>query len=162
MSTIAPFQSRQTPIPGDATLIQIPELLNTLSAPHATPLSQSKVSAGFPSPADDFKEDSLDLNEYMIAHRAATFMFTVKGDSMQGAGILDGDKLVVDRSVDPLHTHIVIAVVNTDFTVKRLHKYKGKIELQAENPAFAPITLKDTDELIIWGVVTGVIRKLRL
>lgn len=162
MSTITPIQSRQTLVPGESNLIQIPELLNPHSLPHVTPLSQIKVSAGFPSPSDDFKEDSLDLNDYMITHRAATFMFTVKGDSMQGAGILDGDKLVVDRSVDPLNTHIVIAVINTDFTVKRLHKSKGKIELRAENPTYPPITLKDTDELIVWGVVTGVIRKLRL
>lgn len=145
-----------------ATLEQIPQPLAEEPRLVAFPQFQSKISAGFPSPADDYREDSLDFNQYLVHHRASTFVFTVKGESMVAAGIFDGDKVVVDRSVDPKHNHVVIAVVNGEYTVKRLFKWRGIVELRAENPSYQTIKFSDTDELTIWGVVVGVIRKLPL
>jgi DNA polymerase V len=145
-----------------ANLLQIPQSVEDAPNHLAIPLFQSKISAGFPSPADDYREESLDLNQYMIAHRASTFVFTVKGDSMVAAGILDGDKLVVDRAIEPKHNQIVVAVVNSEYTVKRLFKWRGVVELRAENPAYKAIQFKDNDELTIWGVVVGVLRKFKL
>ena len=78
---------------------------------------------------------------------------------MSGAGILDGDKVLVDRAVEPQHSHIVVAIVNSEYTLKRLYRRRGMLELRAENPAYAPIRLKDGEELQVWGVVVGVIRK---
>lgn len=119
-----------------------------------------KIPAGFPSPASDYIEAGLDLNAYLIAHKASTFVFQVKGDSMSGIGILDGDKLTVDRSIEPRHKHIIVAVLNNEFTVKRLYRWGGVVELRAENPAYRPIRCKDFEEIQVWGVVTGVLRKL--
>jgi DNA polymerase V len=118
-----------------------------------------RISAGFPSPAADHADDELDLNEYLISNKSSTYMFTVKGDSMSGAGIENGDKVVVDRSLSPAHDDIVVAIVNGEFTIKRLFKRRGKIELHAENPAYAPITFAEGAELQVWGVVTGVVRR---
>ena len=126
------------------------------------PLFTVKVHAGFPSPATDYLEPSLDLNAHLVPNKSATFFFTVAGDSMSGAGILDGDRVVVDRSVDAEHNHIVIAIYNNEYTLKRLYKFAGVIELRPENPAFNSIRMEEGDELVIWGVVVGVIRKLRV
>ena len=125
------------------------------------PLYSHSVPAGFPSPADDYVSETLDLNEHLISHKEATFFLRAKGHSMTGAGIQDGDLLVVDRSLNPTHRSIVIAVVDGEFTVKRLYKRAGRIRLLAENPDFAPIEFIDGQELLIWGVVTSVIHKLR-
>ncbi len=119
----------------------------------------SGVAAGFPSPASDFFESGLDLNAYLIRHRAASFYFSVEGDSMSGAGILDGDKVLVDRAVEPQHGHIVVAVVNSEYTLKRLYRQRGVLELRAENPSYSPIRFKEGEELRVWGVVVGVVRK---
>jgi len=118
-----------------------------------------RISAGFPSPAADYAEEGLDLNDYLVRHRAASFLFTVQGYSMQGAGIVDGDKVVVDRSIDPQHNHIVIAVVDGEYTIKRLYWRGSRIELRPENPAFQPICFADGSQLEIWGVVVGVVRR---
>lgn len=132
--------------------------------PHPTPLAlplfAHSVRAGFPSPADDYVAGTLDLNEHLIAHQEATFLLRAKGHSMSGAGIQDGDLLVVDRSLNPAHRAVVIAVVDGEFTVKRLDKRGGCIRLLPENPDFAPIEFKDGQELQIWGVVTSVIHRL--
>ena len=120
-----------------------------------------KITAGFPSPASDYIEDGLDLNEFLVLNKAASFLFTVSGDSMSGAGILDGDKVIVDRSVNPSHGKIVIAVINSEYTLKRLYNLNGVIELHAENEAYSPIRMTEGHELEIWGVVVGVIRKYR-
>lgn len=104
-------------------------------------------------------ERGLDLNEFMVRNQAATFYFRVQGDSMTGARIFDGDLLVVDRSVEPKHGHVVLAVVNGEYTVKRLHRRGGKIELHPENAAYRPMRLRDGEELQVWGVVTGVLRR---
>lgn len=134
-------------------------------SPAAVPLKLPRfghrVRAGFPSPADDYVEAWLDLNEHLIEHREATFFVQASGDSMTGAGIQEGNLLVVDRALEPRHGDIVIAVVDGELTVKRLEKRRGKIRLIAENPAYAPIEFKDGQELVIWGVVTSVIQKFK-
>lgn len=123
------------------------------------PLFSSGVSAGFPSPADDFIEKQLDLNEHLVSHPSATFYVRATGDSMNGAGIFEGDILVVDRSVEALSGKIVIAVVDNELTVKRLYRNGNKIELRPENKKYPVISFKDDMDLMIWGVVTSVIRK---
>jgi DNA polymerase V len=124
------------------------------------PLFLSKVPAGFPSPADDYLEGKLDLNEHLIKHKAATFFVRVMGDSMLGAGIHDGDLLIVDRSLEANDKSVVVAVVNGEFTVKRIKKENGRVWLMPENKAFLPIEMQEGSELEIWGVVTSVIHKL--
>lgn len=123
------------------------------------PLLQHRVSAGFPSPADEYVEKGLDLNTYLVRNKAATYFFRVAGDSMTGAHIHDGDMLVVDRSIEPRHGHIVLAVINREYTVKRLHVCDGVVELHAENPAYLPICFKEHEELQVWGVVVGTIAR---
>jgi len=123
------------------------------------PIFTSRVQAGFPSPADDHLEDTLDLNKQLIQHQEATFFVRAQGDSMLGAGIHQGDILIVDKALVAKSGRIVIAVIDGEFTVKRLHKYKGVITLKAENPEFKDILIKEGSELIIWGVVTSVIHQ---
>ncbi len=123
------------------------------------PIFTSRVQAGFPSPADDHLEDTLDLNKYLIQHQEATFFVRAQGDSMLGAGIHQGDILIVDKALVAKSGRIVIAVIDGEFTVKRLHKHKGMITLKAENPEFKDILIKEGSELIIWGVVTSVIHQ---
>lgn len=120
-----------------------------------------KVRAGFPSPADDYVEAFLDLNEHLIEHKDATFFVQATGDSMTGAGIQEGNLLVVDRALEARHGDIVIAVIDGDLTVKRLEKRRGRIRLMAENPAYDPIEFTDGQELTIWGVVTSVIQRIK-
>lgn len=118
------------------------------------PLYQCKVQAGFPSPADDYIEDTLDLNQYLIKHPSATFMVRATGDSMIGAGIHSGNILIVDRSLEAVHGKIVIAAIDGDLTVKRLYKKGGIFKLEAENPSFSDIIITDDNDTLIWGVVT--------
>ena len=125
------------------------------------PLFLSRVPAGFPSPAEDYVECGLDLNEHLIAHREATFFVRVKGHSMTGAGIRDGDLLVVDRSLEAGDGDIVIAVVDGELTVKRLSRRGCRVRLLAEHPSYAPIEFKDGQELVVWGVVTSFIHRVR-
>ena len=124
------------------------------------PLYGCKVSAGFPSPADDYLEGALDLNEHLIAHPAATFFVRVSGDSMLGAGIHPDDILVVDRSLEASSGRIVVVALNGELTVKRLHIGRDGIQLLAENPTYSPINLQEGSELHVWGVVTSVIHRL--
>lgn len=123
------------------------------------PIYGHKVAAGFPSPADDYVEGKLDLNEHLIPHKEATFFLRVAGDSMINAGIQSGDLLVVDRSIEPGNGKIVIAAVDGELTVKRLSLKRGKTWLMPENSAFSPIEIKDEQEMVIWGVVTSVIHQ---
>lgn len=120
-----------------------------------------KCPAGFPSPAADYVESGLDLNDYLVKHRASTFIFDVCGDSMRGAGIFDGDKIVVDRSVEAVHGSIIVAIWNGEHTVKRLYVCTDGVELRAENPRYPPIRIKPEEELHVFGVVVGVVRKLQ-
>lgn len=127
-------------------------------APLPLPLYTSRIAAGFPSPADDHLEAPLDLNAHLVKHPAATFVVRVDGDSMTGAGIYNGDLLVVDRSLEAKSGSIVVAVVNGELTVKRLWMRNRRIRLVPENPAYKPIEIGDFSELVVWGVVAHVIR----
>lgn len=118
------------------------------------------VPAGFPSPAADHTQKRIDLNDHLIRNKEATFIFKVKGDSMIGAGIYEGDALVIDRSIEAKHGNIVLAVLNNEFTVKRLYRRGGVIKLVPENKIYPPIVVKDGEELVIWGVVTYNLHKL--
>ncbi len=124
------------------------------------PLFISAVAAGFPSPAGDQVESSLDLNRHLIANPAATFFVRVAGDSMTGAGIHHDDILVVDRSLEPASGRVVIAVVDNELTVKRLRRRNGRFFLAAENPGYPEIEISGESELTVWGVVTFVIHSL--
>ena len=124
------------------------------------PLGLTPVSAGFPSPAEDYADKRLDINDYLVRNPVSTFFFPVRGDSMQGAEIFDGDILVVDRSVRAQHGHIVVAFVNGERLVKRLHCRAGRLALLAENPAYPVLELAEGCELEIWGVVIGKFKRL--
>ena len=124
------------------------------------PLFLSGVSAGFPSPADDYLDRRLDLNEHLIKNPAATFFVRVDGDSMTGAGINDDDMLIVDRSLEPANGNIVIAVINGELAVKRLLKKNGDCQLVAENQHYPPLDINEDTPLEIWGVVTYAIHSL--
>ena len=117
------------------------------------------VSAGFPSPAEDHLDIALDLNEYLIKHPAATFYIYARGDSMINAGIYDGDLLIVDRSLDPKLKSIVIAIINGEFTVKRISKNKTGLYLMPDNATYKPIKITSDMDFEIWGVVTHTIHK---
>lgn len=135
-------------------------LVTNDATPYELPLFSSKVRAGFPSPADDYIECKLDLNSHLVKHPAATFLVRAEGDSMKNAGIYSGDMLIVDKSIEPLHGKIVIAAVDGELTVKRLHKTLEKTMLLAENPKYKPIVLNEEQDVIIWGVVTHVIHNV--
>lgn len=124
------------------------------------PLYSSKVSAGFPSPADDYIENKLDLNTHLIKHPSATFFLKVSGDSMKNAGIQSGDILIVDKSLEPTHGKIVIAALDGELTVKRLSLGKGRMKLVPENENYPEIDITESQELVIWGVVTHVIHQV--
>jgi DNA polymerase V len=141
------------------TLSQPPGLLSSTALRQRIRLVNHRISAGFPSPAADYAEDGLDLNDYLVRNKPASFMFTVKGDSMMNAGIVEGDKVIVDRSVNAKSKDIVVAVVNGEYTIKRLYKTDNKVELRPENPAYQSIVFKEGSELEIWGVVVGVVRR---
>lgn len=123
------------------------------------PLYLDRVSAGFPSPADDYIEAELDLNRYMVRNPPDTFMVRVKSDALAGAGILDGDVLIVDRSIGLRHGMIVVAVVNGEMCVRRLNRKNGNWVLDPENRDFQPLRIRPGQDLEIWGVVTGMVRK---
>ncbi|MDP1587593.1 MAG: translesion error-prone DNA polymerase V autoproteolytic subunit [Prosthecobacter sp.] len=133
----------------------VPSVLQPTRCP--LPLLACKAPAGFPSPAADHMDKNLDLTEYLVLHPQATYFMRVKGDSMTGAGIQHGDLLIVDRSLEPVSGRIVVATLNGELTVKRLRKYRGRITLKAENPAYPEIVVKDEQELQIWGVVAHVV-----
>ena len=122
------------------------------------PLLLTKVAAGFPSPADDFMDNRLDLNTYIVKNPASTYYVKVTGDSMVGAGIFSGDILVVDRSIRPTNNRIVVAMIDGDFTVKRLRLHGDKVFLISENSQYAPIEVTEMD-LVVWGIVTFTIHK---
>ena len=130
------------------------------AAPLPLPLFTARVAAGFPSPADDHLEGKLDLNEHLVRHPAATFFVRVAGHSMVGAGIRDGDLLVVDRALPPADGHVVIAVVNGEMTVKRIRKKDGKVFLVPDNPDYPTLPIGGEESVEVWGVVTSVIHSL--
>lgn len=127
--------------------------------PISFPLFGHKVPAGFPSPADDYVEGRLSLDEHLVRHKESTFFVRAKGNSMVGAGIFDNDLLVVDKSLDASSGDIVIAVIDGELTVKRLIKRDGKVILKPENARYKEIELQDGQELQVWGVVTSTVKK---
>ncbi|NDV26389.1 LexA family transcriptional regulator [Desulfovibrio sp. JC010] len=123
------------------------------------PLLLSEVAAGFPSPADDYIDKKMDLNEQLISNKAATFLMRAYGDSMHDANIREGDILVVDRSMDSRNNSIIIAVVNGELTVKRIRQQDGRLYLIPENPDYSPLEITAETSFEIWGVVTYIIHK---
>ncbi len=125
------------------------------------PLIGNSVPAGFPSPSADYVETPLDVQKFLVTHQAASFFMNVKGDSMIGAHICDGDKILVDRSLTPKSGDIVVAIINNEYTLKRLYIGTATMELRPENPNYQPQQMKEGDELDVWGVVSGLMRKIR-
>lgn len=124
------------------------------------PFVSEGVSAGFPSPAADFMETSIDLNKELSENPLATFYIRVKGNSMIDAGINDKDVLVVDRSLEPRNNAVAICFIDGEFTVKRIQLEKDCLYLMPENPSYSPIKVTEENQLIIWGIVTYVIKKV--
>lgn len=124
------------------------------------PLYLNPVAAGIPALTEDHIEAELDLNDYLIKHPTATFLVRVMGDSMIDAGIHPDDILVVDRAVEPKDQSIVIAVVNSDCTLKRLRKFNDKVFLMPENKNYEPLQITEEMDFMIWGVVTNIIHSL--
>lgn len=135
----------------------LPETMNQTDID--IPLYGHKVVAGFPSPADDYIEARLNLNEKLIQHPETTFILRVEGDSMKDAGILDGDLLLVDKSIKPVNGKIVIAAIDGELTVKRLSMTPTANWLLPENDDYPPIEIKEETDITIWGVVTSTIRE---
>lgn len=125
------------------------------------PLDAVRLSAGFPSPAADYEEKRLDINEYLVRNPVSTFIFSVAGDSMKGAGIFSGDKLVVDRSVAAQHGDVVVAFVNGERLVKYLYTRNGPVRLESANPIYPPIEIREGMDLVVWGVVTGKFNRMK-
>ena len=143
-------------------MYSIPTLLSPVpvsDAPLLALLMKARVCAGFPSPAEDLGAQRIDLTQILITHPQATYFMRASGQSMVEAGIFDKDILVVDRAVKPRHNHIVVAVVDGDFTVKLLYQRAGRIKLRAANPTFADIVPKDGQTIEVWGVVTATIKQ---
>lgn len=123
------------------------------------PIAAGFIHAGFPSPAEDFEVNRLDLTQILIQHPQSTYFWRARGISMRDKGIDDGDLLVVDRAVRPRHGHIVVAAVDGEFTVKELFQRSGRMRLKAANPTFPDIIPKDGQTIEIWGVVTSGIKR---
>jgi DNA polymerase V len=128
-------------------------------APLLVSLIKNKVCAGFPSPAEDLGAQRIDLTTLLVRHAQATYFLKASGHSMVEAGIFDGDIMVVDRAIKPRHGHIVVAVVDGDFTVKRLYQRAGRVKLRAANVTFPEIVPKDGQTIEVWGVVTATIKQ---
>lgn len=118
-----------------------------LSSPMAVP-------AGFPSPAQDYFTGRIDLNKHLIRDITSTFLVRVSGHSMEGAGISDGDELVVDRSITPVDGNVVVAIIDGELTIKRLRLEHGRVRLAAENPDYPDVFVPELAEVTVWGVVT--------
>lgn len=126
----------------------------------STILIDTGISAGFPSPADDFRETRISLDEELIQNKEATFFARVSGQSMIGAGLDDNDLLVIDRSIAPADNKIAVCFLDGEFTVKRLKVRNGEVWLQPENENYKSIKITEDNNFIIWGIVTNVIKKV--
>jgi DNA polymerase V len=124
------------------------------------PYIEEGVSAGFPSPATDFMETNIDLNKELCKNPLSTFYIKVRGNSMINAGINDKDILIVDRSLEPQNNTIAVCFIDGEFTVKRIKIDKDCVYLMPENEKYQPIKVTDENELIIWGIVTYVIKSM--
>lgn len=147
----------------EATMdIHIKNIFHTDSAvSYDLPIVSHIIPAGFPSPADDYSDQKLDLNTFLIKHPAATFFVKVEGDSMTGAGIQTGDMLIVDRALPVVDKAIVLAVINGEFTIKRIRKAGAELFLQPENENFKPIKITQDMDFEVWGIVTFVIHGIK-
>jgi len=134
----------------------LPDLSNPIELPFIT----AGIKAGFPSPAADFDESKISLDAVLVKNREATFYAKASGTSMNGAGIDDGDILVIDRSLEPQNNKVAVCCIDGEFTVKRIKITKEGVILMPENKDFQPIKVTDENQLIIWGIVTYVIKKL--
>lgn len=143
-------------------------MTSIISAQHPVPISEAalmgmllvnRVCAGFPSPAEDLGANRIDLTQLLIKHPQATYFLRASGLSMVESGIFDNDILVVDKAIKPRHNHIVVAVVDGEFTVKQLYQRAGRIKLKAANPTHPDIVPKEDQALEIWGVVTATIKQ---
>ena len=132
------------------------------SLPVEAHLLTGTVQAGFPSPAEDLGAQRIDLAQLLIKHSQATYFLRASGHSMTEAGIFDGDILVIDRAIKPRNTHIVVAIVDGDFTVKQLYQRAGRMKLKAANPTYPDITPKDGQTIEVWGVVTSTIKQFNV
>ena len=132
------------------------------SLPVEAHLLTGTVQAGFPSPAEDLGAQRIDLAQLLIKHSQATYFLRASGHSMTEAGIFDGDSLVIDRAIKPRNTHIVVAIVDGDFTVKQLYQRAGRMKLKAANPTYPDITPKDGQTIEVWGVVTSTIKQFNV
>lgn len=132
------------------------QTISTLCATHQLPVLVAPVAvpAGYPSPAQDYYDGSIDLSEHLIKDQASTFILRVSGDSMEGAGISDGDELIVNRALTPQDGSVVVAILDGELTVKRLRITRRGVVLQAENSDYPDLTVGELSELDIWGVVT--------
>lgn len=124
------------------------------------PIVDNGISAGFPSPADDFLDKSIDLNKEYIKNKEATFYGRIKGNSMINAGLNDGDLIIIDKSIEPQNNKIAVCYIDGDFTVKRIKIEKEVIWLIAENDNYKPIKVTKDNNFIIWGIVTTVIKSV--
>ena len=124
------------------------------------PLYEQTVQAGFPSPADDFLDLDINLQDFLIKHPSATFCVRVNGSSMEKANIYSGDVMIVDKSLSPKNNSIVLAVIDSEFTVKRIKKNGTKLYLNPENDAFNPIEITEEMNFNVWGVVTHIIHEV--
>ncbi len=144
----------------DRSFLQPPQPLSSQRTSRQLPLAGERVAAGFPSPAEDYVDVGIDLNDQLIRHPTSTFFLRVSGDSMTGDGIHDGDLLVVDRSLDPHPGRVVVAVLDGGFTLKRLVRHHGRLRLEAANPNYPPLDLRSCNDVQIWGVAIHVIHPL--
>ncbi|MCQ2284727.1 MAG: translesion error-prone DNA polymerase V autoproteolytic subunit [Bacteroidales bacterium] len=119
------------------------------------------IRAGFPSPAEDFTEPTLDLNRYVIKNPASTFYARISGSSMEGADIHDGDIAVIDKSIEPSDGSIAVCLIDGEFTLKRIKVEKDKVWLMPANPQFSPILITEENHFIVWGIVTFIIKQMR-
>ncbi len=144
----------------NAKKVSLDIILPETDAELELPLVGAKLKAGFPSPADDYVEERLDLNKFLIKNPASTFFARVSGDSMIGSGIYDGDILIIDRSVQPTTNSILVCAIDGEFTIKRIKRIDSEtIYLMPDNPEFEPIKVSRDNNLVIWGVVIYSIHK---
>lgn len=118
------------------------------------PLAEAGISAGFPSPALDFSDATIDLNKHLIKNAPSTYIGRVNGESLKNIGIMNNSLLIIDRSRTPKNDDIAVCFIDGDFTLKRIHKEKNELWLLPENESFPPIQVKEGNQLIIWGIVT--------
>ena len=134
----------------------VPDFENT----HELPFISGGIKAGFPSPAADFDESKISLDNVLVKNREATFYAKASGTSMIGAGIDDGDILVIDKSLEPQNNKIAVCFIDGEFTIKRIKIEKDCVYLMPENKNYQPIKVTDENELVIWGIITYVIKSL--